>query len=165
MAKKKKNKNDDATPTGPRTIATNRRARHDYHIEETFEAGIVLTGTEIKAVRDSKVNLRDGFVLIRGGEAWLMNVHIGQYTHGNVHNHDETRSRKLLLHRRQIDNLYGEVTQRNWTIVPLRLYINSRGLAKVEIALVRGKQQHDKRADIARRDSQRDIQRALKAYS
>jgi SsrA-binding protein len=160
MAKKKQ---DNGTgPTGPRTIATNRRARHDYFIEETFEAGISLTGTEIKAIRAGRVNLRDGFVLIRNGEAWLMNVHIGQYEHGNRQNHEETRPRKLLLHRRQIDNLYGEVTQRNWTIVPLRLYINDRGLAKVQIALVRGKRQYDKRADIAKRDSQRDIERALK---
>ncbi len=147
---------------GPRTVATNRKARHDYHVEETFEAGIALTGTEIKSVRQGQVNLRDGFVLIRNGEAWLLNVHIAQYKHGNRQNHDETRQRKLLLHRRQIDYLHGQATQKNWTIVPLRLYITGAGLAKVEIALVRGKQQFDKRRTIRERDADRDIQRALK---
>lgn len=159
MAKKEKN----SQLHGPRTVATNRKARHDYHIEESFEAGIVLTGTEIKSVRQGQVNLRDGFVLVRNGEAWLMNVHIAQYEQGNRQNHDETRQRKLLLHRRQINQLHGEATQRNWTIVPLRMYINEAGRAKVEIALARGKQQFDKRQDIANRDAKRDIQRALKA--
>ncbi len=147
---------------GPRTVATNRKARHDYHVEETFEAGIALTGTEIKSVRQGQVNLRDGFVLIRNGEAWLLNVHIAQYKHGNRQNHDETRQRKLLLHKRQIDYLHGQATQKNWTIVPLRMYITEAGLAKVEIALVRGKQQYDKRRTIRDRDAERDIQRALK---
>lgn len=157
---KKENK---AQAHGPRTVATNRRARHDYHIEEVFEAGIVLTGTEIKSVRAGQVNLRDGFVLVQNGEAWLMNVHIAHYAQGNRQNHEETRRRKLLLHRREIDQLHGEATQRNWTIVPLRLYINAAGRAKVEIALARGKQQFDKRQDIARRDAKRDIERAIKA--
>lgn len=159
MAKKEKN----SQLHGPRTVATNRKARHDYHIEESFEAGIVLTGTEIKSVRQGQVNLRDGFVLVRNGEAWLMNVHIAQYEQGNRQNHDETRQRKLLLHRREINQLHGDATQRNWTIVPLRMYINEAGRAKVEIALARGKQQFDKRQDIANRDAKRDIQRALKA--
>ena len=147
---------------GARTVATNRKARHDYFIEETFEAGIVLTGTEIKSVRQGQVNLRDGFVLIRNGEAWLLNVHIAHYAHGNRQNHNETRPRKLLLHKRQIAQLHSEATQKNWTIVPLRMYINEAGLAKVEIALVRGKQQFDKRDTIRDRDAQRDIERALK---
>ena len=147
---------------GPRTVATNRKARHDYHIEETFEAGIALTGTEIKSVREGRVNLRDGFVMVRNGEAFLMNVHIAPYEHGNRQNHNETRTRKLLLHRRQINYLYGQVTQKGWTVVPLRMYITGRGLAKVEIALVRGKQQYDKRRSIRERDAQRDIERALK---
>ncbi len=159
MAKKDK----DPQSHGPRTVATNRKARHDYHIEETFEAGIVLSGTEIKSMRKGQVNLRDGFVLVRGGEAWLMNVHIAHYEQGNRQNHDETRQRKLLLHRREINQLQAEATQRNWTIVPLRVYINEAGRAKVEIALARGKQQFDKRQDIADRDAKRDIQRALKA--
>ena len=160
MAKKKKS--ERTAPTGPRTVATNRKARHDYFIEETFEAGLALTGTEIKSVRAGSVNLREGFVLVRDGEAWLMGVHIAQYRHGNRANHQETRSRKLLLHRRQIDHLHARATQRNWTIVPLRMYINSAGLAKVQIALVRGKRQYDKRQSIARRDAERDVSRALK---
>jgi len=158
LAKKKQ----QATATGPRTVATNRKARHDYFIEETFEAGIALTGTEIKSARAGSVNLREGFVLVRDGEAWLMGVHIGHYRLGNRANHQETRARKLLLHRRQIDHLHERATQRNWTIVPLRMYINSAGLAKVEIALVRGKRQYDKRQAIARRDAERDVSRALK---
>ncbi len=148
--------------TGPRTIATNRKARHDYFIEETLEAGIALTGTEIKAARAGSVNLREGFVIVHAGEAWLMGVHIGQYKQGNRANHHETRSRKLLLHRRQIDHLHALATQRNWTIVPLRMYINAAGLAKVAIALVRGKRQFDKRQSIAKRDAERDVSRALK---
>jgi len=158
MAKKDK----DPQSHGPRTVATNRKARHDYHIEETFEAGIVLSGTEIKSMRKGQVNLRDGFVLVRGGEAWLMNVHIAHYEQGNRQNHDETRQRKLLLHRREINQLHAEATQRNWTIVPLRLYINDRGRAKVEIGLARGKQVHDKRETIAKRESDRELRRVLK---
>jgi SsrA-binding protein len=160
MAKKS---DKDTQKHGPRTVATNRKAHHDYHIEEVFEAGVMLTGTEIKSVRIGQVNLRDGFVLVRDDEAWLMNVHIAHYTQGNRENHEETRRRKLLLHRREIDQLHAEATQRNWTIIPLRLYINETGRAKVEIALARGKQGFDKRQDIANRDAKRDIQRAMKA--
>ncbi|RIK38834.1 MAG: SsrA-binding protein [Chloroflexi bacterium] len=151
-----------AAQRGPRTVATNRRARHEYYIEETYEAGIALTGTEIKSLRAGRVNLQDGFVLIRNGEAFLLNVHIAHYAQGNIHNHLETRPRKLLLHKRQIRELHNQATQRNWTIVPLRMYINERGRAKVEIALARGKQLHDKRQTIAKRDSEREIRRALK---
>jgi len=147
---------------GPRTVATNRKARHDYFIEETLEAGVVLTGTEIKSVRAGKVNLQDGFVLIRNDEAWLMNVHIAHFEQGNRYNHEETRQRKLLLHKREIANLHDQATQRNWTIVPLRLYINDRGRAKVEIGLARGKQLHDKRETIAKRESDRELRRVLK---
>ena len=161
MAKKKQ----QTAPTGPRTVATNRKARHEYFIEETFEAGIALTGTEIKSARNGTVNLREGFVLVRAGEAWLMGVHIDQYRHGNRANHQETRSRKLLLHKRQIDYLHVCATQRNWTIVPLRMYINDAGLAKVQIALVRGKRQYDKRQTIASRDAERDVDRAIKQQS
>ena len=143
-------------------MATNRRARHEYHIEETFEAGIALTGTEIKSVRAGRVSLQDGFVLVRDGEAWLMNVHIARYELGNRFNHDETRRRKLLLHRHEIRRLHGQATQRNWTIVPLKMYINAKGLAKVEIALVQGKKLYDKRNTIAKRDADREVRRALK---
>lgn len=160
MAKKKKGQTE--APKGPRTVATNRKARHDYFIEETFEAGMVLTGTEIKSVRDGRVNLRDGFVLVKNDEAWMMNVHISRYEQGNRFNHDETRPRKLLLHRREIDRIFSRATQKNWTIVPLRMYINGKGLAKVEIALVRGKKLYDKRESIAKRDADRDLRRTLK---
>lgn len=160
MAKKKQQSNNE--PRGPRVIATNRRARHEYFVEETFEAGVVLTGTEIKSVRAGHVNLRDGFVLVRDGEAWLMNVHIAPYEQGNRYNHDETRRRKLLLHKREIERLHARATQRNWTIVPLKLYINARGLAKIQIALVQGKKLYDKRQTIAKRDAKRDMDRALK---
>lgn len=157
-----KRKEKVAMPVGPRTVATNRRARHEYFIEETFEAGIVLTGTEIKSIRLGRVNLQDGFVLVRNGEAMLMNVHIGTYEQGNRHNHDETRPRKLLLHKKEIAELHAAATQRSWTIVPLRLYINDRGRAKIEIGLARGKQLHDKRATIAKRETERELRRVLK---
>lgn len=157
-----KHKEKAAVASGPRTVATNRKARHEYHIEETYEAGIALTGTEIKSVRAGRISLGEGFVYIRGGEAILMNVHIAEYVQGNRYNHDELRPRKLLLHKGEIRQLHAQVTQRNWTIVPLKVYINERGRAKVEIALVRGKQLHDKRDSIARRESDRDLRRALK---
>ncbi|MCS6828719.1 MAG: SsrA-binding protein SmpB [Caldilinea sp.] len=147
---------------GPRTVATNRKARHEYFIEKTYEAGIVLTGTEIKSVRAGRVSLQEGFVLIKNGEAWLINVHIAQYEQGNRFNHEERRDRKLLLKRREIQELYGAATRRGYTIVPLRMYINDRGLAKVEIGLARGKQLHDKRETIAKRESERNLRRVLK---
>ncbi|WP_339773919.1 SsrA-binding protein SmpB [Caldilinea sp.] len=147
---------------GPRTVATNRKARHEYFIEKTYEAGIVLTGTEIKSVRAGRVSLQEGFVLIKNGEAWLINVHIAQYEQGNRFNHEERRDRKLLLKRREIQELYGAATRRGYTIVPLRMYINERGLAKVEIGLARGKQLHDKRETIAKRESERNLRRVLK---
>ncbi len=153
---------NDTKEQGPRTVANNRKARHEYFIEETFEAGVVLTGTEIKSVRAGRVTLGDGFVLIRSGEAWLVNVHIAQFEQGNRYNHEETRQRKLLLHKIQIAKLHAEATQRNWTIVPLRMYINERGRAKVEIGLARGKQTHDKRQTIAKRENERELRRAIK---
>lgn len=159
MAKQNGN-NDDKR--GARTVATNRKARFDYFIEESMEAGIVLTGTEIKSVRAGKVNIGEGFVLIRNGEAWLVNVHIATFEQGNRYNHEETRQRKLLLHKDQIDNLHSQATQRNWTIVPLKMYINDRGRAKVQIGLARGKQTHDKRQTIAKRESDRELRRIVK---
>jgi SsrA-binding protein len=151
-----------AEKTGARTVATNRKAHHEYFILDTFEAGIALTGTEIKSVRAGRVSLQDGFVLVREGEAYLMNVHIAHYEQGNRNNHPEVRPRKLLLHKPEIRQLHAQATQKNWTIVPLRVYINEKGRAKVEIALVRGKQQHDKRDAIAKRESERDLRRVLK---
>lgn len=155
-------KSPESKTGGPRTVATNRKARHEYFIEDTFEAGIALTGTEIKSARAGKVSLQDGFVLVSQGEAWLQNVHIAHFVQGNRFNHPEVRPRKLLLHKQEIRLLHQRATQRNWTIVPLRMYINEKGRAKVEIALVRGKQLHDKRDSIAERDSERDLRRALK---
>ena len=122
----------------------------------------MLTGTEIKSVRAGKVSLQDGFVMIKGSEAWLLNVHIAHYEQGNRFNHVEVRDRKLLLNRREIAQLYAAATQRNFTIVPLRVYITERGLAKVEIGVARGKQTHDKRDSIAERESERNLRRVLK---
>jgi SsrA-binding protein len=142
-------------------VATNRKALHDYFIEDTYEAGIALTGTEIKSVRAARVNLRDGFVQIRGGEAWLLNVHISPYDFGNRENHEPRRERKLLLHQREIRKLQSKVAERGWTIVPLRMYLKD-GRAKIEIALVRGKRLYDKRDAVAERDADRELRRAVK---
>ncbi len=160
MAKQNKT---EQTRSGPRTVATTvKSARHEYFIEETFEAGIALTGTEIKSVRAGRISLQEGFVMVRDGEAYLLNVHIAHYSQGNRFNHNELRDRKLLLHKTEIRRLHSQATQRNWTIVPLRVFINARGLAKVEIGLARGKRLHDKRDTIAERESERDIRRMLK---
>ncbi|MFM7173727.1 MAG: SsrA-binding protein SmpB [Caldilinea sp.] len=150
------------TVQGARTVATNRKARHEYFIEETYEAGLVLTGTEIKSVRAGKVSLQEGFILVKNGEAWLLNVNIAQYEQGNRFNHEERRERKLLLNRREIAALHEAATRRSYTIVPLRSYINERGRAKLELGLARGKQLHDKRESIAKRESERSLRRVLK---
>ncbi len=144
-----------------RVVATNRKARHNYEILETYEAGIALTGTEIKSVREGRVNLQDGFVLIKDGEAWLMNVHISPYHHGSVYNHDPRRPRKLLLHKWEINRLAGRVREKGWTIIPLRMYLKN-GWAKVEVGLARGKKLYDKRRDIAKREFEREKARYLK---
>lgn len=144
-------------------VASNRKALHDYLIEDVYEAGIALTGTEIKSVRASRVNLRDGYVQIRNGEAWLINVHISPYDFGNRENHEPRRERKLLLHRREIRKLYSKVAERGWTVVPLRIYLKE-GRAKVEIALARGKRLYDKRDAVAERDMDRELQRAVKDW-
>jgi SsrA-binding protein len=155
-------KDKESQARGARTVATNRKARHEYFIEEVFDAGIVLTGTEIKSVRAGKVSLQDGFVLVKDGEAWLLNVHIAHYEQGNRFNVPEVRQRKLLLKRREIAQLYAAATQGSYTIVPLRMYISERGLAKIEIGVAKGKQLHDKRDSIARRETDRDLRRVLK---
>lgn len=144
-------------------VATNRKALHDYFIEDSYEAGIALTGTEIKSVRAARVNLRDGFVQIKNREAWLLNVHISPYDFGNRENHEPRRERKLLLHRQEIRKLQSKVAERGWTIVPLSMYLKD-GRAKVEIALVRGKRLYDKRDAVAERDMDRDLQRAVKGW-
>ncbi len=144
-----------------RQVASNRKALHEYFIEDRLEAGIALTGTEIKSVRAARVNLRDGFVLIRDGEAWLVNVHISPYDFGNRENHEPRRERRLLLHRQEIRKLLSKVSERGWTIVPLKMYL-SKGRAKVEIALVRGKRLYDRKDAVAERDADRDLRRQLK---
>jgi len=144
------------------TIATNRRAFHDYHIEQTYEAGLVLTGTEIKSIRAGRVNITEGFVRFSNGEAWLWNVHIAPYGLGGYLNHDPTRPRKLLLHKKEIAQLALRAEAKGYTVVPLKLYL-TKGRAKVEIGLARGKKLHDKREAIARRDAEREMDRALKA--
>lgn len=144
-------------------IAQNKKARHDYTIVDTIEAGIVLQGTEIKSIRNSRINLKDGFVRIRNGEAFLLNVHISPYEQGNIFNHDPLRTRKLLLHKKQIDKLYGEMKQQGMSIVPLKVYLKD-GYAKVLIGLAKGKNQYDKRESLKRKDQERQIARAMKNY-
>jgi SsrA-binding protein len=143
------------------TIAVNRRARHDYAIDQTIEAGIVLTGTEIKSVREHKVNIAEAYVRIEHGEAWLVGAHISEYAHGNRNNHAPNRTRKLLLHRDQISELLGLQSAKGLTVVPLKLYIRG-GVAKLEIGVARGKKAHDKRRSIAERDMRRELDRESK---
>ena len=147
-------------PGGKRIIASNRKARHNYSILEVFEAGVVLTGTEVKSLRDGNASMADAFATVDDGEIWLRNLHIPEYHHGSWTNHTPRRNRKLLLHRRQIDLLMGKIRDGNLTLVPLSLYFLD-GKVKVELALARGKQAHDKRQDIARRDAERDVIREL----
>ncbi len=143
-------------------MATNRKARHEYHIEETFEAGIVLLGTEVKSMRAGRMNLQDSFARIEGNEVFLHNAHIAPYTHGNRWNHEPTRSRKLLLHRSEIRRLVGKIRESGYTLIPLQAYFTPHGYAKIELALARGKRQWDKRDTIAKRETQRDVSRSLK---
>jgi len=143
------------------TIAVNRRARHEYAIEDTLEAGLVLTGTEIKSIRDHKVSLADAYARIEHGEAWLIGAHIAAYAQGNRYNHEPRRTRKLLIRRDQIAELAGLTGSKGLTLVPLRLYIR-RGRAKVELGIARGKKAHDKRRAIAERDARRELEREMK---
>lgn len=145
-----------------RDIAVNRRARHEFHIEETVEAGIMLVGSEVKSLREGKANLKDSFARIENGEAWLWNAHISPYGPASQFGHEPTRTRKLLLHRAEIERLQGKVKERGLTLVPLRLYFKE-GRAKVELALARGKKTHDKREAIRDREVRREVDRALSA--
>ncbi len=147
--------------TPEKTIAQNRKAYHDYTILETVEAGLVLTGTEIKSIRDGRVNLRDGYAHGDKGELWLYNAHIARYPGGNRWNHEPLRPRKLLLHKDQIASLLGKVHQEGMTLVPLRLYLKGR-VAKIELALAKGKKVYDKREAIARKEAQREMERAIR---
>ena len=146
-----------------KVVAKNRKARFNYEILETYEAGIELKGTEVKSVRASKVNLTEGFISIDNGEAFLKQVHISPYEQGNIFNVDPVRVRKLLLHKREIKKLIGETAQKGFTLVPLSMYLKN-GKVKLSLGLVRGKNTHDKRQDMAKKDAQRSIERAMKSY-
>ena len=156
MAKKASGKSGPAR----QIVASNRKARHNYSILETFEAGVVLLGTEVKSLREGKASLVDAYATVDDGEIWLRNLHIPEYHHGSWTNHEPRRTRKLLLHRRQIDVLIGKIKDGNLALVPLSMYF-FEGKVKVELALARGKQAHDNRQDMARRDAQREVARAL----
>ena len=143
-------------------VANNKKAHHDFFIEGTYEAGIVLTGTEIKSIRQGKVNIKESFAKVEQGEVFLYGMHISPYDHGNIFNVDPLRPRKLLLHKKEIRKLIGYIQQKGLTLVPLKLYINEDGRAKLELGVVRGKKIHDKRADIAKKDNDRRMQQAKK---
>lgn len=157
MVKGKHKQNND------NLMAQNKKARHDYSILETYEAGIVLTGTEIKSIRARRINLKDGFVQIRNGEAYMMNVHISEYAQGNQFNHDPLRNRKLLLHKKEIRKLAQATQNKGVTIVPLKVYLK-KGFAKALIGVAKGKREYDKRETIKRRDEKRSIERVMKHY-
>lgn len=142
-------------------ISANRKAYHDYFIEETYEAGISLLGTEVKSLREGRVNLKDSYAIIKDNEVFLLNCHISPYSHGNIQNHDPLRTRKLLLHRKEISKLWGKLSQRGFTLVPLNIYFK-KGKAKVEIGLCKGKRQYEKRETIKEKEAQREIQRHLR---
>ncbi|MFT4606260.1 MAG: SsrA-binding protein [Rhodothermales bacterium] len=146
---------------GTKTIVTNRKARYEYHIEDRFEAGLMLTGTEVKSLRTGKANLQEAFCAAVGGEMFLQQCHIAPYSHGNLANHDPLRPRKLLLHKKEIEKMAKATQQKGYTIIPMRLYFKA-GRAKLEIGLGKGKKLHDKRADIAGRDSKRRLDRIRK---
>ena len=155
MVQQKKEKSEIA-------VATNRKAYHDYFIEEKFEAGIMLQGTEVKSLRDGRVNLQDSYASVKGSEVFLHHCHISPYSHGNIMNHDPLRTRKLLLHRKEINKLLGKTQQQGLTLIPLRIYFSKRGLAKVELGLAKGKKQHDRRESIKTREASREVERAMK---
>jgi SsrA-binding protein len=153
-----------AASSRDKLIVDNRRARHEYHLSDRVEAGLVLTGTEVKSLREGRASLQQAYAEVRDGEAWLVGAHISVYEQANRENHDPDRDRKLLLHRKELDSLAGKVRERGFTLVPTKLYFRD-GRAKVELALARGKELRDKRRDIARREAQRDVERALKSRS
>jgi SsrA-binding protein len=142
-------------------VVSNRKAFHDYFIEETLEAGIVLSGTEVKSLREGRINLKDSFARVENGEVLLYNCHISPYSHGNISNHDPTRKRKLLLQRREIERLLGKAQQRGYTLVPLKVYFK-RGWAKVELGLARGKKLYDKRETESKKSAQREIEKGIR---
>jgi SsrA-binding protein len=145
-------------------VIRNRKAYHDYHIEDTLEAGIALLGTEVKSLRAGRANLKDGYVLMKGGEAFLVNVHISPYSHGNIENHDPVRTRKLLLKHREIDKLAAKVAQKGYSLVPLKLYFKGP-FAKVEVGLARGKKFFEKRDTLKEKEARKEVERALKSMN
>ena len=145
-----------------RPVVTNRKAYHDYFIEEKFEAGIMLQGTEVKSLREGRVNLSDSYASVKGNEVFLHHCHISPYSHGNISNHEPLRTRKLLLHRKEINKLLAKTKQQGLTLIPLRIYFSNRGLAKVEIGLAKGKKQHDRRESDREREAGREVERAMK---
>lgn len=149
---------------GIKVVADNRRARYEYHIKESLEAGLVLVGTEVKSLRMGKANLRDAYAVVKDGEVWVNNLHISPYDKGNQFNHDPLRPKKLLLHRREINRLHSLQREKALTLIPLKIYFKE-GRAKLDLAVAIGKKLYDKREDIARRDAQRDIERSLKERS
>ncbi len=148
-----------------KTVAENRRARFDYFIEDTYEAGIALTGTEVKSLRFGEGSIAESYAEVRNGEVWLVNANVPEFSHGNRFNHEPKRPRKLLLHAREIEKLFGAVERKGMTLVPLSVYFNGKGRAKVELALAKGKQTHDKRASIKERDWKRDKARVMREHS
>ena len=146
-----------------RVVARNKKAKHDYHIEETYEAGIKLKGTEIKSVRQGKVNLKDSYAIVKSGEIFILNMHISPYKQGNRYNHKPDRTRKLLLHKREIDSLYGKTQREGFTLVPIAVYLKDN-LAKIELALAKGKNVRDKRREIKKKTAQREMKKAFKDH-
>lgn len=146
-----------------RVVTQNKKAYHDYYIEERYEAGIVLTGTEVKSLREGKANLKDSYAKVRDGELYLVNTHISPYSYGNIYNHDPKRDRKLLMHKKEIWRLSGKMKERGYTLVPLSLYFDKRNMAKVELALVKGKTLYDKRESIRKKDERRLSEREMKS--
>jgi SsrA-binding protein len=145
-----------------KAVVTNRKAFHDYFIEDKFEAGIMLQGTEVKSLREGRVNLQDSYASVREGQIFLHHCHISPYSHGNLSNHEPLRTRKLLLHRKEINKLLVKTQQQGLTIIPLRIYFSNRGLAKVELGLAKGKKQHDRRESDKKREASREVERAMK---
>lgn len=146
-----------------KVISQNKKARHDYFIEETFEAGIALKGTEVKSIRMGKVNINDSYVDVKSGDATIVNMNVSSYEMGNIHNVDPMRKRRLLMHKREINKLIGYTTQHGYTLIPLKVYLNPRGFVKLEIGVAKGKKLYDKRETLAKKDSDRQIQKELKA--
>jgi SsrA-binding protein len=146
-----------------KTLAENRKARHDYHIEERFEAGLSLLGSEVKSIREGRANLRDSFARMQGGQLYVENMHIAPYSHGGAFNHEPLRARKVLMHKQEIQRLEGKVAEKGYTLVTLSLYLNEKGKIKVELGLARGKAKADRRRDIMDREARRDMERMIKS--